>query len=49
MIVVGNTLAKDLKKIMYAYQKKGIEIYVTKGYEMAKRVKIRKSLCMEKE
>lgn len=49
VIVVGNTLAKDLKKIMYAYQKKGIEIYVTKGYEMAKRVKIRKSLCMEKE
>lgn len=49
VIVVGNSLAKDLKKIMYTYQKKGLEIYVTKGYEEPKIIKIHKPLCLEKE
>ena len=49
VIVIGNSLAKDLKKIMYTYQKKGLEIYITKGYEMPKRIKLHKFPSMEKE
>lgn len=31
-------LSKDLKKLLYNYQKKGIKLYVTDGYRMLQRV-----------
>lgn len=49
IIVVGDSIAKDLKKILYPYQKKGLVIYWTKGYEQPQKVKIHKSLDMEKD
>ena len=49
LIVVGRDVAKDLKKILYDYQKKGIEIYHTNRYELPKKVRIRKPFFKEKD
>ena len=49
LIVVGRDVAKDLKKILYDYQKKGIEIYHTNRYELPKKVRIRKPFLKEKD
>lgn len=42
IILHSDILNKDLKKIFYKYQQKGIEIYFTKGYEKPKKVIIKK-------
>ena len=42
IIVRSNQLNKDLKKILYQYQKNKIDILFTNGYEEAKKVKIKK-------
>lgn len=42
IVVVGERISKDLKKIFYGFQKKGISIYLKKEYEMPKKVLIRK-------
>lgn len=47
IIVVGRSLAKDLKKILYTYRKKNIQIYLTDGYETPKKVRIFKPLLQE--
>lgn len=44
IIVRTEKLQKDLKKILYKYQKEGIKIFLTDGYEEPKNVKIRKPL-----
>lgn len=49
VIVVGRNVAGDLKKILYSYQKKGIEIYLTNRYEMPKKVRILKPLLDDKD
>lgn len=49
LVVVGRDVAKDLKKILYDYQKKGIEIYHTNRYELPKKVRIRKPFFKEKD
>lgn len=49
IIVVGESLAKDLQKILYDFQKKKIEILWTRGYEAPKKIRIRRSLRKEKE
>lgn len=49
VVVVGRDVAKDLKKILYHYQKKNIEIYHTNRYELPKKVRIRKPLLKEKD
>lgn len=49
LVVVGRDVAKDLKKILYDYQKKGIEIYHTNRYELPKKIRIRKPLLKEKD
>lgn len=49
VIVVGSTVAKDLKKILYDYQKKKIEIYLTNRYELPKKVKILRPLFKDKD
>lgn len=41
IIVVGDFVAKDLKKILYGFQKKKIQILWTKGYEEPKEIRIK--------
>jgi len=47
IIVRGEKIARDLALILYKFQKKGITIQFTKGYEVAKSIKIRKPLQKE--
>lgn len=42
IIVRGEKIEKDLTKIFYKFQKKGITIYFTNGYETPKKVSIKK-------
>lgn len=49
IIVRSNKLQKDLKKILYKFQNRGITIYFTNGYEEPKKITIRKSLVKDKE
>lgn len=49
ILVIAEELSKDLKKLLYTYQKKGIGIWWTKGYEEPKKQMIRKSLWKEKD
>lgn len=43
IIVVGNAIQRDLKKIFLEFQKEGIEIYLTDGYLPAKKVILTKT------
>lgn len=43
IIVVGNAIQRDLKKIFLGFQKEGIEIYLTDGYLPAKKVILTKT------
>lgn len=51
IIVVGDTIQQDLKKIFLKFQEKEIEIYITDGYMLPKRVKLKKTIKerLEKE
>ena len=49
VIVVSQNIARDLKKILYDYQKKGIVIYLTNRYEEPKKVRILRPLLKEKD
>lgn len=49
VMVVSPSIARDLKKILYDYQKKKIEIYLTDRYEMPKKVRIFRPLFKEKD
>ena len=51
IIVVGNDVQKDLKKIFLKFQDAGIEFYLTDGYLQPKKVKLEKTLIerLEKE
>lgn len=42
IIILSKSVAPDLKKVLYAHQKKGLEIYRTNGYEVPKKVRLRK-------
>ena len=42
IIVSGRIINRDLNKILYNFQKKGIEIFFTNGYEEVEKVKLRK-------
>ena len=42
IVVVGERISKDLKKIFYGFQKKGISIYLKKEYEKPKKIIMRK-------
>lgn len=44
IIVVGNTIQRDLRKIFFEFQNAGIEFYLTDGYLSAKKVVLRKTL-----
>ena len=47
VVIVGNKVTRDLKKILYRYQKKGIEIYRVKEYEKQVKIKILRPLFRE--
>ena len=49
VIVVGESLSKDMKKILFEYQKKNIAIFLTNRYEEPKKMTIRKPLRKEKD
>ncbi len=49
IIVVGQSVSKDLVKILYPFQKKNIQIYWTKGYEAPKKVTLRKPRGKDKD
>lgn len=40
ILVVGDVFSKDLKKILYSFQKKKIDIFFAKRYEVPKKVKL---------
>ena len=42
IIIRGNIFQKDLKKILYKHQEKGIKILFTEGYEEPKETKLKK-------
>jgi len=42
IIVRGEKIQKDLAKILYNYQKKGVSIFFTNGYEKPKEVSVKK-------
>lgn len=44
IIVVGNTIQRDLRKIFFEFQDAGIEIYLTNGYIPAKKIILKKTL-----
>ncbi len=49
IVIVGASVARDLAKILCPFQKNGIEIFLTNGYEAPKKVVLRKPLFKEKE
>ncbi len=49
IIIIGESVSKDLKKILYEYQKKKILIYLTNGYEAPRKVKLHRPLCKDKD
>ncbi len=48
IIVIGTSISRDLKKLLYDYQRKSVEIYFTNGYEHPKKVIIPKESWKEK-
>lgn len=42
IIVRGNSFNKDLKKILYRHQEKGMKIYFTEGYEEPEEINLKK-------
>lgn len=51
IIVVGNTIQRDLRKIFLKFQDAGMKIYLTDGYKTAEKVILKKTLKerLEKE
>lgn len=43
IIVVGNTIQRDLRKIFFEFQDEGIEFYITDGYVPAKKIILAKT------
>ena len=42
IIIRGNKINRDLNKILFEFQKKGLEIYFTDGFDIPKKVKLKK-------
>ena len=49
VIVVGESVSKDLKKILYGFQKRKIEIFRTERYGMSKRVVLHRPFRREED
>lgn len=44
IIIVGDAIQRDLKKIFLKFQEKGIDIYLTDGYKFPQKVKLTKTI-----
>ena len=44
IIVVGNEIQRDLRKIFFEFQDTGIEFYLSSGYSPAQKVRLKKTL-----
>ena len=44
IIIVGDEIQRDLKKIFLKFQEKGIDIYITDGYTFPRKVKLTKTI-----
>ena len=44
IIIVGDGIQRDLKKIFLKFQEKGIDIYITDGYTFPQKVKLTKTI-----
>lgn len=51
IIIIGNTIQRDLRKIFFEFQNKGIKFYLTDGYNSIKKVILKKTIKerLEKE
>ncbi len=51
IIIIGNTIQRDLRKIFFEFQDKGIKFYLTDGYNNIKKVILKKTIKerLEKE
>ena len=51
IIIVGDAIQRDLKKIFLKFQEKGIDIYITEGYKLPQKIKLAKTIKerLEKE
>ena len=49
IVIVGNSFSRDLKKILYDFQKKKMQILWTKGYEAPKKITIHRPLYKDKD
>ena len=51
IIVVGNKIQRDLRKIFFEFQKNGISFFLTDGYIIPKNIVLKKTVkeCFEKE
>ncbi len=48
VVILGNAVSRDLRKIVYEYQKKGIVIHWSNGYERPKKIVVKKETWVEK-
>ena len=44
IIVIGNEVQRDLRKIFFEFQDAGIEFYLTNGYSSTQKIKLKKTL-----
>jgi len=51
IIVIGNMIQRDLRKVFFEFQKDEIELFLTDGYNTAKKITLKKTLkeLLEKE
>lgn len=49
VVVIGDIFSKDLKKILYEYQKKKIEIFFRKRYEEPKKITLHRPIRIDKD
>lgn len=42
IVIIGEEIQRDLKKILYKFQKSNFDIYITNGYNDPKKIKLRK-------
>lgn len=49
IIIIGERVSKDLKKILYPFQQKKIQIFLTNGYEAPKKITLHRPFPKEKD
>jgi len=47
IIILGEALSRDLQKILYDFQRKKIDVYITNGYTEPRKLKVRRPLLRD--